>query len=50
MLFTILLNVISDGKISLYVSDMFCLKFVTEISEININLLPNTCNFTVTFG
>ena len=30
MLFTILLNVISDGKISLYVSDMFCLKFVSS--------------------
>ena len=24
------LNVTSDGKISLYVSDMFCLKFVTD--------------------
>ena len=24
--------------------------YCTEISEINANLLPNTCNFTVTFG
>ena len=24
--------------------------YCTEISEIDINLLPNTCNFIVTFG